>query len=54
MVKDKDGKTTNQRFWRAALDNTKTDNLPGMHPVMQDMRAQTDNFDSDSFRGRGY
>jgi alpha-glucosidase len=33
------------------LDNSKTDNLPGLHPVMQEMRATSDKFNTGAFPG---
>ena len=51
VVKDKDGKPLINAFGEPVLDNTKTDNQPGVHAVMQDMRATADDFDSSGFPG---
>ena len=51
IVKDKSGHAIMNDFGQPELDNSKTDNLPGVHPVMQEMRAAADKFDSDTFPG---
>jgi alpha-glucosidase len=51
VVKDKDGKPIINAFGDPQLDNSKTDNQPGLHPVMQEMRATADAFNSDKFPG---
>jgi alpha-glucosidase len=51
VVKDKDGNPVIDAFGEAELDNSKTDNLPAVHPVMQEMRATADSFSSGSFPG---
>jgi alpha-glucosidase len=51
VVKDKDGKPLLNAFGDPVLDNSKTDNLPGVHPVMQEMRAHFDSFNSAAFPG---
>ncbi len=50
-VKDKDGKPLMNAFGEPVLDNSKTDNLPGVHPVMQEMRGVFDEFGSGGFPG---
>jgi alpha-glucosidase len=51
IVKDKDGKPVINAFGEQETDGSKTDNLPGTHPVMQEMRAFSDKFDSAAFPG---
>ncbi len=52
IVKDKDGKPADQRLSASPCSTTrKTDNLPGVHPVMQEMRAHADTFNSAKFPG---
>ena len=51
MLKDKDGKTFLNDYGDIALNDTRTNNLPGVHPVMQEMRAFTDTFGSTGFPG---
>ncbi len=51
-VKDADGKPILNAFGQPELDNSKTDNLPGVHPVMQQMRKVADEFDSGAFPGK--
>jgi alpha-glucosidase len=51
VVKDKDGKPQINAYGDPQLDNSKTDNLPGLHPVMQEMRAASDKFDTSAFPG---
>ena len=46
MLKDKDGKPYLNDYGDIALNDTRTNNLPGVHPVMQEMRAYADKFDS--------
>ena len=50
-LKDKDGKTYLDVYGDPALNDTRTNNLPGVHPVMQEMRATSDKFDSSTFPG---
>jgi alpha-glucosidase len=52
VVKDENGKPMLNAFGEPELDESKTDNLPGVHPVMQEMRAAADTFDSDTFPGK--
>ena len=51
VVKDKDGKVIINAYGDPQLDGSKTDNQPGLHPVMQEMRAATDKFNLDTFPG---
>jgi alpha-glucosidase len=51
VVKDKDGKPVINAYGDPQLDNSKTDNQPGLHPVMQEMRATSDAFNSTNFPG---
>ena len=39
VVKDKDGKPLINAYGDPQLDDSKTDNQPGLHAVMQEMRA---------------
>ncbi len=52
VVKDESGKPIINAFGDPELDNSKTDNLPGVHPVMEEMRAAADKFDSNTFPGK--
>jgi alpha-glucosidase len=51
VLKDKDGKPYLNAYGDIALNDTMTNNLPGTHPVMQEMRAWTDTFGSGKFPG---
>src|ERR1017187_6059339 len=51
VVLGKDGKPIINAYGDPQLDNSKTDNQPGLHPVMQEMRATADTFNSDQFPG---
>jgi alpha-glucosidase len=51
ILKDKNGNTYLNNYGDIALNDTRTNNLPGVHPVMQEMRAFTDKFDSNKFPG---
>lgn len=51
VVKDKSGNMIINAYGDPQLDNSKTDNLPGVHVVMQEMRATTDKFNSGRFPG---
>jgi alpha-glucosidase len=51
VLKDKDGKPYLNAYGDISLNDTMTNNLPGTHPVMQEMRAWTDTFGSDKFPG---
>jgi len=48
---DKNGKTFLNNYGDIALNDTRTNNLPGTHPVMQEMRAFSDTFNSNKFPG---
>ncbi len=50
-LKDKDGKTFLNAYGDIAQNDTRTNNLPGTHDVMQEMRAWTDTFGSNKFPG---
>ena len=49
VVKDKDGKPVIDAFGEPRLDGLKTEFLPGVHLVMQEMRAHADTFNSAKF-----
>jgi alpha-glucosidase len=51
VLLDKDGKPFLNAYGDISLNDTRTNNLPGVHPVMQEMRAWTDTFASDKFPG---
>jgi alpha-glucosidase len=51
VLLDKDGKSYLNAYGDVALNDTRTNNLPGTHPVMQEMRAFSDTFDSNKFPG---
>jgi alpha-glucosidase len=51
VLKDKDGKSYLNSYGDTALNDTMTNNLPGTHPVMQEMRAVADSFKPDAFPG---
>jgi len=51
IVLDKDGKSFLNAYGDITLNDTRTNNLPGTHPVMQEMRAFSDTFDSNKFPG---
>jgi alpha-glucosidase len=51
VLKDKDGKSFLNNYGDTALNDTMTNNLPGVHPVMQEMRAVSDEFNPDVFPG---
>jgi alpha-glucosidase len=51
IARDKDGKSFLNDYGDVALNDTRTNNLPGTHPVMQEMRIYTDTFGSDKFPG---
>jgi len=52
-VLGKDGKPVINAYGDPQLDNSKTDNQPGLHPVMQEMRVAADAFNSNKFPVRG-
>jgi alpha-glucosidase len=51
VVMDKNGKPVMNAYGDPQLDGSKTDNQPGLHPVMQEIRATTDKFNSSAFPG---
>jgi alpha-glucosidase len=51
VVRDENGKPVINAYGDPQLDGSKTDNQPGLHPVMQEMRAATDKFNHDAFPG---
>ncbi len=51
VLKDKDGKSFLNNYGDVALNDTMTNNLPGVHPVMQEMRAVADQFNPAVFPG---
>ncbi len=51
VVKDKNGNVVINAYGDPQLDNSKTNNLPGLHPVMQEMRATADSFNPGKFPG---
>jgi alpha-glucosidase len=51
VVKDKDGKPVMGPDGKPQLGDSMTNNLPGVHPVMQEMRAWVDKFNSATFPG---
>ncbi len=50
-IKDKDGKPILNVFGDVRLDSSKTRNLPGVHTVMQEMRAAMDTFNPNAWPG---
>ena len=52
VMRDKNGKPIMGPEGKPELNDTRTNNLPGVHPVMQEMRAEADKFDSDKFPGK--
>ncbi len=51
ILKDRDGKSFLNAYNDIALNDTMTNNLSGTHPVMQEMRAVSDQFNPDEFPG---
>ena len=51
VVKDADGRPVINAYGDPQLDGSKTNNLPGLHEVMQQMRAEADRFGSNTFPG---
>jgi alpha-glucosidase len=49
IVRDKDGNPLINAFGEPEVDGLKTEFLPGVHPVMQEMRAYADTFNAASF-----
>jgi alpha-glucosidase len=52
VVKDTNGNAVINAYGDPQLDNSKTDNQPGLHEVVQEMRATADAFDSTRFPGQ--
>jgi alpha-glucosidase len=50
-VLDKNGNPVRGRNGEIELQDTRTNNLPEVHPVMQEMRRVTDKYDSNKFPG---
>jgi alpha-glucosidase len=50
-LKDKDGNSFKNAYGDIALNDTMTNNLPGVHAVMAEMRAAADQFKPTSFPG---
>jgi alpha-glucosidase len=50
--RDQNGKPIIGHHGKPELNDTRTNNLPGVHPVMQEMRAEADKFDSSRFPGK--
>ena len=51
IVKDKDGNPVINAYGDPTLDDSKTNNQPGVHAVIAEMRAESDKFDSSTFPG---
>jgi alpha-glucosidase len=51
VLKGKDGKSFQNAYGDVALNDTRTNNLPSTHPVMQEMRVVSDKFGSGGFPG---
>ena len=51
VLKDKDGNSFKNNYGDIALNDTMTNNLPGVHPVMTEMRATADQFKPTAFPG---
>jgi len=51
VLKDKNGQSYKNVYGDVALNDTMTDNLPGVHPVMQEMRQVADQYKPDVFPG---
>jgi alpha-glucosidase len=51
VMKDQAGNPIINAYGDPQLDNSETSNLPGLHAVMQEMRAQADRFNSAKFPG---
>jgi alpha-glucosidase len=52
VVKDRNGNPVINAYGDPQLDNSKTDNQPGLHAVVQEMRATADSFNSTRFPGQ--
>ena len=51
VIRGKNGKPILNAYGDPELDNSKTDNLPGVHPVIHEMRETMDKFDTGTFPG---
>ncbi|MFZ1013414.1 MAG: alpha-glucosidase [Terracidiphilus sp.] len=51
VLRDKNGNTYLNAYGDIALNDTRTNNLPEVHPVMAEMQAYADKFDSNKFPG---
>lgn len=51
VLRDKNGNTYLNAYGDIALNDTRTNNLPEVHPVMAEMRAYADKFESNKFPG---
>ena len=51
VLKDKDGNSYKNVYGDIALNDTRTNNLRGVHPVMQEMRVTADTFKPNVFPG---
>ena len=51
VVKDANGNPIINAYGDPQLDDSKTSNLPGLHPVVQEMRVTADGFNSAKFPG---
>jgi len=51
VIMGKDGKPLMNAFGDPVLNDNMTDNLPGVHTVIQEMRAEVDKFDTSTFPG---
>ncbi|HUN85480.1 MAG TPA: alpha-glucosidase [Terracidiphilus sp.] len=52
ILRDKNGKPILDENGKPRLNDTRTNNLPEVHPVMQEMRRVADEFDSNQFPGK--
>ena len=51
LALDKDGKSFVNAYGDVALQDTRTNNLPGVHAVMSEMRSEADKFSTGKFPG---
>lgn len=51
VVKDKNGEVIINAYGDPQLDNSRTDDQPGLHGVVQEMRSATDKFNTSGFPG---
>jgi len=52
VVKDKNGDPVINAYGDPTLDDSRTNNQPGVHPVVAEMRAEADKFDIATFPGK--